>query len=332
MNSVVCPVCQGKWGGSCEKITVGHSFDGRSFECQVCGAFRATGSALEDSNQLQSHKLNDKKRAALSHFLRINQSSTEKPPLIDPDWLKKFIEDAQLPTPAQQATNIIRYIGDLIEASGRPLKTFPDSFFAAVGSPNPEFAHSISKELLEAGMLSGILKESMGNRGNMLNIGLTLAGWEKYELERRGKIAGSYGFIAMKFGDPVLDPFVTCVVKPAIIDIGYTLIDLREVARAGIIDNILREKIRDSAFVLVDLTHDNSGAYWEAGFAEGLGKPVLYLCEQAKFNEKKTHFDTNHCTTVTWRWMRPSHDFSRSMGGYPARRCALARPHQQPTQ
>ena len=62
----------------------------------------------------------------------------------------------------------------------------------------------------------------------------------------------------------------------------------------------MRTEIRDSAFVIADLTHDNAGAYWEAGFAEGLGKPVLYICEQRKFEEFKTHFDTNHSTTIPW--------------------------------
>ena len=69
-----------------------------------------------------------------------------------------------------------------------------------------------------------------------------------------------------------------------------------------------REKIRDAAFVLVDLTHENSGAYWEAGYAEGLGKPVLYICERAKFEAAKTHFDTNHLTTVLWEAHKP-HEF-----------------------
>jgi nucleoside 2-deoxyribosyltransferase len=64
------------------------------------------------------------------------------------------------------------------------------------------------------------------------------------------------------------------------------------VSRAGVIDNILRAQICDAAFVLVDLTHDNTGAYWEAGYAEGLNTPVIYLCEQAKFDMAKTHFDT----------------------------------------
>jgi nucleoside 2-deoxyribosyltransferase len=52
--------------------------------------------------------------------------------------------------------------------------------------------------------------------------------------------------------------------------------------------------------LIADLTDDNEGAYWEAGFAEGLGKPVIFSCEKAKFEEKKTHFDTNHHLTVKW--------------------------------
>jgi nucleoside 2-deoxyribosyltransferase len=76
---------------------------------------------------------------------------------------------------------------------------------------------------------------------------------------------------------------------------------MRDVARAGIIDNIMREQIRDAAFLVADLTHDNYGAYWEAGYAEGLGKPVIYLCEKSKFKAAPPHFDTNHCTTVLWQ-------------------------------
>src|SRR5258707_1176980 len=53
-------------------------------------------------------------------------------------------------------------------------------------------------------------------------------------------------------------------------------------------------------FVVADLTHDNNGAYFEAGFAEGIGLPVVYTCEREKFEAKKTHFDTNHMVTIPW--------------------------------
>jgi nucleoside 2-deoxyribosyltransferase len=59
-------------------------------------------------------------------------------------------------------------------------------------------------------------------------------------------------------------------------------------------------EIRTSRFLIADLTHENRGAYWEAGFAEGLGKPVIYTCEKSKFGVQKTHFDTNHHETVVW--------------------------------
>ena len=134
-----------------------------------------------------------------------------------------------------------------------------------------------------------------------MGVNLTLEGWGQYEQEKRGEFEGSYGFIAMQFDEPDLDDFVQDVMKPVIKEsAGYDLVDMRNVPRAGIIDNIMRIRIRDSAFVIADLTHDNHGAYWEAGYAEGLGKPVIYICERTKFDNEGTHFDTNHCTTVLW--------------------------------
>jgi len=117
----------------------------------------------------------------------------------------------------------------------------------------------------------------------------------------------------MKFGDPILDSLVEDIIKPAVRSgIGYEVVSMRDVSRAGVIDNLMRAQIRDSAFVIVDLTHDNSGAYWEAGYAEGLGKPVIYICERQKFEEAQTHFDTNHCTTVMWS-ENGAEDFSKEL-------------------
>jgi hypothetical protein len=54
------------------------------------------------------------------------------------------------------------------------------------------------------------------------------------DADKRGTFAGRYGFIAMKFGDPVLDPFVEATIKPAIRDaIAYELVDLRNVSAHG---------------------------------------------------------------------------------------------------
>jgi nucleoside 2-deoxyribosyltransferase len=67
------------------------------------------------------------------------------------------------------------------------------------------------------------------------------------------------------------------------------------------VDAVIENEIRRCRFLIADLSDDNAGVYWEAGLAEGLGKPVFYIC-RAKDGavEKKTHFDTNHRHTVRW--------------------------------
>ena len=70
---------------------------------------------------------------------------------------------------------------------------------------------------------------------------------------------------------------------PAVASAGFDLVRLDEDPQAGSIDERLRVEIRKSRFLVADLTHGNPGAYWEAGFAEGLGKPVIYTCEKDDF-------------------------------------------------
>ena len=44
--------------------------------------------------------------------------------------------------------------------------------------------------------------------------------------------------------------------------------------------------------------------YWEAGFAEGIGIPVIYTCKESEFG-KESHFDTNHHLIVMWNPDKP---------------------------
>lgn len=298
-----CAICECKSGAVCRTFSLGGR-DGLGFACEACGEYAVSGTALVNWFGATSH-LDARQAAALSHNVRTTDRSRERP-MLTTDWLERFVKDAALPSPALQAANLIRTIGDCLATSGEGY--FIDGIRDAplVGSFNQAMFDQLLRELIGRG---SIVKLEAAQRDNPRGVGvlqgslfgLSLDGWELYEAERRGKIAGRYGFLAMKFGEAVLDAFAESAIKPSVKDaLDYTVVDLRNVAKAGIIDNIMREQIRDAAFVLVDLTHDNPGAYWEAGYAEGLGKPVIYLCERAKFDSARTHFDTNHCTTVLW--------------------------------
>lgn len=246
-------------------------------------------------------------RAALSHWIRQRQAvrNSDNIPIVTSDLVKAAMSgDISLPNPAEQATNIIRFVGDGTKLTGEALEALDPKFHAVVGSIRRRFAHQLVFELSDQGLLDASDGSTHGEL-NAYDVRLTLAGWNAYESELKGETSGGYGFIALKFGDPVLDPFLQEHIKPAVKSIGMDLRDMRDTAKAGIIDNLMRIQIRDSAFVLVDLTHDSPGAYWEAGYAEGLGKPVLYICEKSKFESVQTHFDTSHSTTVVWDLAKP---------------------------
>lgn len=58
--------------------------------------------------------------------------------------------------------------------------------------------------------------------------------------------------------------------------------------------------------MVADLTGYRDGVYYEAGFAEGLGLPVIYTCHKKWLegvpgkNIEKVHFDINHKNIITW--------------------------------
>jgi hypothetical protein len=88
--------------------------------------------------------------------------------------------------------------------------------------------------------------------------------------------------------------------RPAVKRTGFELRLISDQQPAGLIDDQLRAAINASRFVITDLTHGSPGAYWEGGYGEGSGLPVIYTCEKSAWEEKRTHFDTNHLVTIVW--------------------------------
>jgi nucleoside 2-deoxyribosyltransferase len=129
---------------------------------------------------------------------------------------------------------------------------------------------------------------------------LSVDGWQRVEDLKRAHISSRFAFFARKFDNPVLDKMFDECFRPAVAETEFELRIASQ--KAGNIDAIVEDEIRRCRFLIADLSDDNLGAYWEAGFAEGLGKPVIYLCAEkgAEGENKVTHFDTNHRHTVRW--------------------------------
>lgn len=77
---------------------------------------------------------------------------------------------------------------------------------------------------------------------------------------------------------------------------GYHAIFIDEVQHNDFITPELLKHIKECKFLVVDLTHKNNGAYFEEGYAMGLGKEVIQLCK----NRVKLHFDIAQKNTIIW--------------------------------
>ena len=58
-------------------------------------------------------------------------------------------------------------------------------------------------------------------------------------------------------------------------------------------------EIRNSRFVIAELSHHNNGAYYEAGYALGLGKEVIHICDKKEL-KSGLHFDVAQVNTICY--------------------------------
>jgi hypothetical protein len=216
------------------------------------------------------------------------------------------VEQEELPTPSERVGNLILALGRAEVDAGEYQKINPEAFMGVAGATSVSSFDFLTKHLEKEDLVEGTWQEWKSGTTiypkGMLVGRLTMKGWDRYEELRRQGGTGTRVFIAMKFGDPELDEMLKEHFRPAVQRTGFNLFRLDDEPRAGLIDDRLRVEIRQSRFLLSDLTHANNGAYWEAGYAEGLGKPVIYLCKKEVFADPKAkpHFDTNHHLTIVW--------------------------------
>ncbi len=139
-------------------------------------------------------------------------------------------------------------------------------------------------------------------------------------IEELGKSpnVSTQAFVAMWFDASMNDPYLAGI-EPAIKEVGYKPVRIDNVEHNNKIDDEIIAEIRRSKFIVADFTCGvkqlvslgsdgktktemvaipRGGVYYEAGFAQGLGIPVIWTCRQDQI--EKVHFDTRQFNHITW--------------------------------
>ena len=308
-----CPVCHSNCSTSSEQDPL--------HDCPRCGKFYASLSGIDPKYGIGyftnppfelSHE-----SILVSQFIRKSQKdiseygrdehSRIKYPRINKDIVEE-IKNNFLPSVVEQVDSVLEYIGKKSKLFGR--NTYLDdsdlNAMAAYAATYLNTVYYILKTIHERKFVELRVIPKGDGLNNYENVYLTFEGWQRYEEIRKGKTANNKAFMAMQFGNDDLNMMLNDHFKPAVKLTGYDLFKLDDQSEAGLIDVRMQKEIKNCKFVIADLTHGNKGSYWEAGFAEGLGKKVIYTCEKSIFEKDKTaenkviHFDVNHHQTILW--------------------------------
>jgi hypothetical protein len=191
------------------------------YDCPRCGAFVLSGTAeamLEGArNEVPL------RRSLMSHTLRRMQLPDNKHlRIITSSELPSFWRLDRLPTPLEQADNLILWIGEHQQMPSAWAEITPSGLAATIGlaiSPGDDSQTWgwLHKQLEPR----GLYQLDQNSRGGKVCLMLTMAGWEKYEALKKQRVDSRTAFMAMKFGEPPLNAAVDNCFKPAVRRTGF---------------------------------------------------------------------------------------------------------------
>jgi len=159
-----------------------------------------------------------------------------------------------------------------------------------------EFAYYIHG-LAQAGSIQTSDLRLLGpgsNYGTNLQATITLSGWTRLSPQGR---TSRRAFVAMAFAADLNSAFHEGI-GPAITESHYEPVRVDKIEHnEKICDRIVAE-IRQSRFLIADVTLQRQGVYYEAGLADGLILPVIWSCR--KDDLPNVHFDTRQYNHIVW--------------------------------
>ena len=277
----ICAVCERLWTRPPEPRGLGIW----RVVCDRCGTYSIDGAALDACNP----KARSFDRVRAAGWVRANQGT-----LLTAHTIQAF-STLKMPSASERARKILIEIAKRHPQLGRLV---PADF---TSSRSPEWeAISWSRDESEVSFLVTEILVSRGllHRESNGAVMITPSGYEVLDALSTGAPSRSnIGFCAMWF-DPGLTTVYLSAIEPAIRQAGYEPVRIDRVEHLNKIDDEIVAAIRQSKFVIADLTGSRGGVYFEAGLAFGLGLKVIYTVRSDSFHE--IHFDTRQYNCLGW--------------------------------
>lgn len=262
-----------------------HSYggkDGRSIECPLCGKYVITGSAegaLKEPNMKLAAWVRDQNEHDITPTISSNTpNEINKRP--DYSITDKF-------------TILLRAIERRTKHPGFTVDLDINKDFPLAWATCADELHYLIESLNSQEYILLTARSLGGTR----HIVISPKGWEFLSSLANSPAFANQAFVAMWF-DSQMDNAWEQGIKPAIELAGYHPIRVDKELHVERIDAKIVADIKDSKFLVADVTGQRAGVYFEAGFAIGLGRPVIWCVRKDELTD--VHFDTRQYNHIVW--------------------------------
>jgi len=298
MKKSYCPIC------GTENVQVREDFDTDRYryECPRCGGYLITRELKDD---LQSEK-NPLTLILVSSWIR-EQNEIGREVSLTTDVYERLKKDLRMPNVSEKQFKLMQALERRTSYPGEWInfKENMETFIALGWCNNLEELIFLIKTLVERKFLMEKDTKTWVNKASHIEVDLplliqiTATGWDYLdEYKRRKPKDSKKAFIAMWF-DKSMDPILDNAIYPAVEEVGYEPIRIDRVEHIDKVDDKIIAEIRSSKFLIADLTGHRNGVYFEAGFALGLGIPVVWCVREDQLD--KAHFDVRQFNCVVWK-------------------------------
>lgn len=259
--------------------------DDSDYDCDRCGRVKIT---YEMKHEINSFELRDIKYL-FSGYTQYRKENGLEPITITIDNYKSILESYVIPrTVSKRQDLLLKYICKRSEYPGSIVEINVNLDYPIAFCRNPKELEFYLKFLCIDSLLQ---KKDVGYKYIV-----SAYGWNKLDNILKSVVKKNQAFIAMWFDENLNNAYNG--ISKAVKDCGYEKmrIDMKEHNKK--IDDEIVAEIRNSAFLIADFTGQRGGVYFEAGFAMGLGIPVIWTCR--KEETQNLHFDTRQYNHIEW--------------------------------
>jgi hypothetical protein len=255
-------------------------------ECSTCGKYRIEEKFAHNLPHIMD---SDQRRALTCH---IRQANGEFLPLVDAESWPSMISAHQGTTIRHRLDKLFTYVAVRSRSLGEAIRIKYENDWPLFDCQSPEECLKMIQHLQST-------KDFVGD--NVAVCILSVQGWESFQGSSRLRAEKGRVFIAMWFDVSMVDAYENGMRIAIEQDCKMRAVRVDKVEHNDKICDRLMAEIRLAEIVVIDCTGSRPSVFFEAGYAKGLGREVIWTCQSDQFAKLKEHFDTRQFNHIEWQ-------------------------------